>query len=334
MLDTTKQFSVIVPKTLTWDKFTALYLFVTRVLKTTLDQVELLFEDQFGSDSPLPDGVPDIDVRDPYNRGNRFGSATQRVAAEAGIAGEPAVKELVTLLNRNNENGFLKSFPYSLVWLIRELYEVGHSVDAYTHRRQVIELMWPVLDTYFGAAEVNLPAVVTIDRPFTMDGYIRLMEIRGFDDDQIEAALYPLDRAFGKAETRRQQARERAKAIEPRLFTVRQVDGSLAPGHLIETDDQKVAGPYFKASPGIALLVVRMRSGRYAIFCRGRQNMRPVFNALEAVEPGKWFLDERPQSPLVLNGSQSRNAEPSQLSPTEIVELIQSAHVHNPASRW
>ncbi len=323
---------VVVPKTLTWDKMSALYVWTTFGVPGQLrwfDEVLVRFEDEFESPDAIPADMDDIDVRVKYNAGNEFGSATEAVATQLGLTRMHGMPRLIELLGANNRTGYLKSDQGSLVWLIRAMYEVSHNVDPFEHRRNVIRLFWPVMATYFAAAtSTDEQAISAIGNPFTLNGYQELIAIAGGGDD-ARLHLAQLNNAFESARRRQEQANGRAAAIEARTFQVplyRNPGNGV--GHMIETDDQRVAGQYLRDHSDIVMLVVRKRTGHFAIFVRGRQDLTVLVSALEAVEPGRWFYDTRPMSPLLLNGSSSRDAVASDLKPGQLIELIQTHHQH------
>lgn len=329
--------TVLVPKTLTWDKLTGLYLYVVFVLKTTFDRVSILFEDEVSDPrQALREGAFDLDVVRKYNaetdeRGRKkYGSAAHRVAIERRVGNIPGMERLIGLCNRNNETGYLKGYPRSYVWLIREAYELGRNVDAHTHKVNVIRMFWPVLESFFAAAAKDLDAVEAIENPFSAAGYAVLMEIEGLPKDEIDCRLAVYDDYFERAGDRRDRTVEKVKEgyASTREFAIPWLVGGETVGHLVESDDRRIRNPYFDTNSDVRLLVVRGSSGHYAIFPRGHQDFRQLHRALEAREPGKWFLDDRPDAPLLLNGSSARHAQPSELKPAEIIAIIQANYRH------
>ncbi|MDD5566739.1 MAG: hypothetical protein PHH01_00940 [Patescibacteria group bacterium] len=317
---------VMVPKTLTWDKLTALYIYVVYHLKLALSEVVVRFEDEFPDHGSIPEGVYDLDVVRKYNADGRCGSATQRVVQECGLAAIPGMAELVEVLNENNRTGFLKNRPNSLVWLLREVYEAGHNVPFSEHRMNVVRMFWPVQEAYFQAAREHDDMV---QQPLTLDGYAALLQLNGCPAEEIAERRSQLEREFERARNGRERAREKVESIQPtRTFWISLYQSSKsAEAHLIQTDDQRLPREYLREHM-VPLLVVRKRSGNYAIFVRGHQDLLPLYQALVALEPGIWFHDTRPDSPLLLNGSSSRMAPTSKLVPAQLIELIQGNYLH------
>jgi len=81
----------------------------------------------------------------------------------------------------------------------------------------------------------------------------------------------------------------------------------------------------------VAVLIAQRRSGHYAFFFRGQQDVRALHAALEKKEPGKFYLFEPQnpgQSPMILNGSDSRAAVHSGRTPSEVIADVQEHHQH------
>jgi hypothetical protein len=314
-----------VPTTTTWDKFSALYLYLVYVLRRPFTPELVAFED----DQFISPDVYDIDARLKYTAEKdgqgkqKYGSATHRVAIQERIGQLPGVLELVGMLNQNNRDGFLRDADGSLVRLMREMPTVGHNVSFRDHRLSVIRLFWPVLETYFAVAERDPSFVDRTENPFTLDGYATMLGALGRTEDQIRAALEPIKEGFRKARVRTRQAHERANAKDPVIFTVTRTDGSFVSGHFIESDDMRIAGPYLR-SHSLAVLVIRRSTGNYAVYCKGRQSFDALHAVLELAEPGLWhhFTPEG-KSPQLLNGSGSRTRPPSTITPSRLIELIQ-----------
>lgn len=326
-----QQYVVVVPKSLTWDKLSALFVHVVGLLQTGLENVRIRFEDEFPV-GQIPTELVDIDVRLPYNReldpqtGQKlYGSATERIAKLNDLLGTPGMINLVGMLAKNNATGNLKDTPRSYVALIRQMYEVGRNVDFATHRHQIVELFWPVVETYFTASAHNQAAIDGLPNPFSDAGYQSMAEIAGVD---ISAHLADLNRAFEKAAVRKDQTVDRSASVEGRQFVIKGHNSSAHfLGLLVETDDSRMASQIFRDRDDAKLVVTRKRDGHYAILVRGRQDLRALSAALNQMEPNLWFLDERPMerggSPLLLNGSTSRSAVASALKPTELMGYIQ-----------
>ncbi|MBU0707169.1 hypothetical protein KKG41_02245 [Patescibacteria group bacterium] len=327
-----KKPEVVVPKTLTWDKLTALYIYVVYVLKQPLSEVGVHFEDEYQNHGSIPGGVYDLDVVQRYNMSGRFGSATERVASNHDLMEEvPGMRHLVSILNRNNRTGCLKGQQQSLVWLIRELYEAGRNVDFRQHRLSVIDLFWPVLDTFFKAAHECEPAVEALSETLTLGGYTKLMHLAKVSDDEITQRLGQLKAGFQKARAAWERSRTKASTVQPEHafnVSVYRMPDSEADAHMVVSDDTRLPREYLRAHGEVRLLVIRKRSGHYAIFVRGRQILERLHVILEEREPGRWFHDTRPDSPLLLNGSSSRAAVASDLKPLELIRLIQDNYRH------
>ncbi len=332
----------------TWDKLCAAYLVVRSSFPNAkVDDLMGLFAQglniYFSDDEEIPGDVMDVDVRRDYKKSG-CGSATQKAAADYGITDDdlPGIGHLCQILADNNGlgrqgcGGYLKDegkFPNSLVGLIRLAYRLPRNCDRRTFRLKLVSEFWRVVDTYFRAAEVDARAVASLENPFTVGGYAKILGIIGCSEQEVLKATQVFKDLWERVDANENRAMARAEAVEPTVFQLRiSSDSNEVAGHLIETDDSRVAGKYLKDHPGVMVLVVRRCSNpkRYAIFCRGKQDFAPLYAVLEAREPGQWFLDERPLSPQLLNGSDSRSAQASRLKPSELIALIQERFQYTP----
>ena len=327
--------NVVVPLTCTWDKLAALCLHVLVVRGTTFDRITIRFEDEFCDErgNPSIDAIPanfyDVDVRQRYNRTPEFGSATHREAITNNVGNIPGVGHLVGLMNENNRTANLKNrYRRSLVKLIREMYEVEHNVSFLQHRRNVLGLFIAVMETYFAAAARDLDEIEAMENPFTVDGYGDMLALLGNDRPTILEILVPIKRALTQAQTRHRKAVGRAQDATVRVFEIPATGGGQpAELHLLDSDDRKIAGPYFQAhgganNPSLGILLIHGSDGSYALFTQGVWDLSGLATILNEVEPGRWHFERRYRNAMLLNGSGSRAGVASELKPMQLVELI------------
>jgi hypothetical protein len=319
--------SFLVPKTLTWDKLCALWcaIYVKFGPEVSSDDYRICFEDEDG----VPKDAIDVDVRSPYNRIEDLGSATERVARDAGLTNEnlPGIELLVHLLEVNNRTGCLKDGNRSIVDLIRGLYEVPRNLPPREYRIWVVTLLMQCVETYFDACAKALNQVEAMENPFSMTSFERMLELAGVSDEEL---IDVLDDQFKKVKRHRQAVFEKAGKIRPnRIFFVGVVEsGKTMACHLIVTDDVEVARAYWKQNRRVGVLVIRNRKGNVTIQCNGPQSFEKLQGALVAREPNLWFLDQRPSSPQIHNGSASRAVAPTRIRESELLDLIQQNYKH------
>ncbi|MEX1112113.1 MAG: hypothetical protein WEC84_01505 [Candidatus Andersenbacteria bacterium] len=323
----------LVPRTLTWDKLAALFLAVWQLtgrmpwkFSALLREgfVELFFE----GDRDVPDDVVDIDVRRKYH--GRGASASHIVAEGLDV---PGLNRALSLIGLNNKTGCLKEDEHSFVALIRECYKVGSENPSRDKRIAVISLFLPVLAVYFQAATHNEAAVKELHNPFTLPSLRKLLELCPDINEQFKQNLLAeLESQFEVQERASDRTAELVANLKPdKTFTVQGQGGQPLQGHVIRSDNTRIPAEYFrrKDTTGMVVLVMVRWSGHMAIFCRGQQDFSPLHQALVAADASnRWFLDTRPQSPQLLNGSTSRSAEPTTLTVCQVVELIQQHHKH------
>lgn len=339
-MSSTKKVMVEVPRSLTWDKLAALYwmcrsLFpIKRVWKFSDLMTTGLVDIHFNGDPNPPEGAIDIDARYDYKH-TGHGSATEKVVEDRDLFDQPGVRHAVDLLNENNGSGFLKSFDNSLVWLIREFFNVGAEIPSRERRIQVIDFMWPAMEVYCLAAQADEEAVEKMRNPFTLSSFSELCEMADVSGEMKDGFVQRFEAMFAEAKRRKNVAVQKAGEIETETFTL---TDSAAQGHIIRSDNTRIAAEYFKAhrdDENLGVLVVYRRSRNVAIFCRGTQSFEDLFLELDRLEPGIWFLDTRNPSPMLLNGSTSRAALPTELPKKRLIELIQTYYRHSskPARR-
>lgn len=306
--------------------------------------VRFVFRDT--EDAELPAGAASVDWN-PYHVGG-FGSATE----EQGnllfqkVGSKPAVAHLVSLLNSNNQSGTLRKSKDSLATLLRRVYELDRGSfrslwgdpqtkqDFTTFRVRVIALFWPLLQLYFHASETDLEAVKAIDNPFSFAGMREMLEIIGDEADEggIEESLRHAE-SLVKARMKRAEEKAQTAVDGAKKFEIARQGGGKIRCLSIETDDRLVPAQVLKQNRLGVLVVRRTDTKQYSVFCTGRQNFSALRAALVAKEgDGVWYLEDKPpQSPMLLNGSASRAAKPSQLKPAEVIALVEE-HVKYVAS--
>lgn len=324
---------VLVPLTLTFDKLCALYVYVTFVENKRLDDMLIMFEGEFGNTNDISKEIFDIDVRRPYNRDQRYGSALEKLVRQFNVK-KQGLELLIRMVNENNETAYLKRMENSFVELIRILYEVGHNKEATEYRRQVLADMWPIITTYFAAVAKDEVAVRNrLNRQhdiFTLDGYDWLMRQAGLKPRQVENEHERFEHLFEKANVRDERAQQRAHEVKPEhVFDLKRFDGNgTVTGHLIISDDKRIASYYLEKHQEIHLLIVKRRSGHHAIFVRGRQLLGDLVEVLNEREPEKWYLFKPDERPILFNGGSSRYAEPSVIAPLELIKIVQEHYLH------
>ena len=328
--------TVLVPRTLTWDKLVALLLKTWCLCGRLVESFEEAAREGivvvFDGDTPreqLPADLEDIDVLQPYNRQKDVGSATEKVVRDHGLEELPGVRYLVEILNKNNATGYLKNDEGSLVALIREMFNIGAAKPSQSSRLGVISLLWPAATAFLKASEVDPTAVRATGNPFTVRNVRGMLRMAGWKEASITAYCDQLDRMFQKVAKKQEAAAQKARekpvcTFEVPIFGTEQK----GIGGFVETDDTRYAGEHFRSHQNTLVLVVRRSSGNVAIFCRGEQSFESLHAALDGKEPGLWFLDSRPTSPMLLNGSTTRSAPATALKKPEIIRLIQEHHVH------
>lgn len=333
-MSASKKSVFLVPRSLTWDKLCALYLAVAVFVRQRgWSFKELLgtsqFDIAFDGDSDIPADAIDLDTRKSY-KDYGVGSATEKVVTDHQLDW-PGVGHLVRILGVNNATGNLRNDDGSLVLLIRELFNVGAEKPSRQTRLDVVNRMWPVVEAYFLAAQANENKVSAMANPFTLANYEHLLTLAGVAPSVIRTRVADLERASETVADRQDASRSRAVNMPLDSFEVPILGTtSKGRGHYVVTDDTRYAALHFKQHGDSLVLIVRRRNGNAAIFCRGQQDFTVLHQALEEMEPGLWFHENRGEgrSPMLLNGSTSRHAESTKLSKPELIRSVQQNHRH------
>lgn len=334
-MSTWKKVVFLVPRSLTWDKLCALYLavevFIRRHGWSFKELLGLgLFDITFDGDDNIPNDAIDIDTRVSYKeQGVR--SATEKVITDHQLDW-PGVAHLVRILGVNNATGTLRNDEGSLVLLIRELFNVGAEKPSRQTRLDVINRMWPVVEAYFLAAQANEGKVSAMANPFTLVNYERLLCLAAVPSPVIQERIADIERAFKLVTDRQDASKIRAVTMPFDTFDVPIMGtSSKGRGYFAESDDTRFAGLHLKEHGETLVLIVRRRNGNVAIFVRGEQDLAILAQALNDIEPSLWFHENRGgegRSPMLLNGSTSRHAEPTRLSKPELIRMVQQHHRH------
>lgn len=332
---------VILPEQPTFDKVAAMY-----VLLYALDLREPAgFPMRFyGVDiqdstlqSSINEGFYPLDVGSNKYQHRGTGSALETVVRDFDL--DPTVDEslarLIEVVNRNNQTGYLKSRPQSLVWAIREAYKVGEDrgvvvtemlnvVDVWfrTTDGEPLVREWPEASDFRTLDEV-LPYLKDTTQELTLGWYVR----QKFELGDLAGEIR--DRAKWWLRVFRSARKAEKKTAEDLEFTFRKefeiLDG--LPAVVVESDDQRAGRQLIRQR--YAVVVVRRKSGNVAVLSnqRSRLDMSQVAIRLNELDTqrgspsGIWFYDERIQA--VLNGSFSWRQPATRLSIEEIIEVIQ-----------
>lgn len=276
------------------------------------------------------DGVIAIDVGSRKYHG-QVGSATEWVVNRYCISRTPGVQELIELINKNNGSGFLKQYAFSVVALIRKLYELEDS-DEWRGK-----LCWAAGDVAAAFVKVGNGDVAHKDepmeeqiavlakqfaqdseKPLTLGQYVKHLWLLGENTDAITKKL-----AFWQDASRRlKQLYDRAKAEWDNL----------------RTDAKHLSKLEFRAGPhrGIilrtnsrALVNVVTRDGRYTIrfivesdghttIATNRLDISKLHEKFDQREPKQWHYNAA-MGALLNGGPQYTGVKPTRIPSEELL---------------
>lgn len=256
-----------------------------------------------------------------------------------------AYNQLVELVNKNNQTGFLKNARHSVAKILRDAYHVMNSGEVsqevvFDHGMDVVNAwflngskrkledlftdpQFSALRDLWNGFKVSEKEVL----PFTLPMYFRQLFMSGRSSAEImEKVGWWLDKVKRIAE-RRDAARAWASKLsyeEVRSFSVQGKRGGLV----------TVVG-YFQ---GEAFLYEWVGSGKLAIaimrnerdqahiqssFRHKGAEFKALVERLESDEPGRWYHETRFQSPMLMNGSrQFMGIAPTDKTDDELIELV------------
>ncbi|MFA6525656.1 MAG: hypothetical protein WCT33_05325 [Patescibacteria group bacterium] len=344
---------VVSPASPVFDKIVSLYLFC-KLTATRLEDLNLILWGEFQPeqsqlDEWKRDGMFLIDIG-PYKYQVAGKKSATEIVAEALQVRSHRLLPLVDLCNENNQTGGLKGLPYSLVWLLREMYKQGYAPMT------VISRIFRVIDAHVNSVGKELKVPVDRRHPdvqtlvqnlgghkssWCMSGYIRNLMINGATDNEILREARWWREVFAKCKAANEQAKDKASDLLDRSdkFTFKS-GGRDQRGVLIHTDDTRV--PRALLNDGrVDLIIVASRSKRVIILTSNRVSPKikldNLYSAIIANEGALrtdeatgnmdrnpsdiWFYDTRINA--ILNGSGgAKNTTPTKMSAASFITMV------------
>ncbi len=237
----------------------------------------------------------------------------------------PAVSRLLEIVAKNNQTGYLKGFPYSMAWTMRELYKL----PGYDHH-EVFDRAGEVIHTWLEAQESTSDTAYCdeghiaeifnkVDRhrqfgPFSVSRYIRDLWQLGNDIDEItEEAGFWVD-GHDRAKAAIEDGKREFATMAKTSFVVNDLICTA-----LETDNPFVikAGSY-----ACDILVAKNSRTGQAVIMTKKANTAPLARELRTREGELWY--HQASQGIVLNGGfMYSGLTPTALSLETLVELVQ-----------
>ena len=282
-----------------------------------------------------------IDVGD--RKYHEMGSSAAEVEMKASETHDGrTLKHLVDLVNNNNKTGGLKSSRHSVAKLVRDAYHVmnggsdsqevvfDHGMDVvnayfFDHSRRA----WDTLSNPEHATlkelwdGFNVTEREVLD--FTLPLYFKHLFMSGRSAKEIiEKISWWNNKAERVAKCR---ATARGKAYNPGIFAAQ---GHPAGFLYVENYFEAEEAPYqlFRNKAiGLSVLIIRNELGQVHIKSSFRYpgiNFDKLFEFLNRMEPGRWYLETRFKAgPMLMNGSrQFTGVAATSFSDSELIKLI------------
>ncbi|OGN05864.1 MAG: hypothetical protein A2746_00715 [Candidatus Yanofskybacteria bacterium RIFCSPHIGHO2_01_FULL_44_22] len=280
-------------------------------------------------------GLFPIDIGDEkYNRGSA-GSATEMVMNILKLVPSVAEKKLIEILRRNNKTGYLKSFHFSVSWLIRELYELdGYDQTEIIERAgRVVHAFLAVEDMAEAATEVDsatdtepLRVMRDItkncnDAPFTVGRFLRDLERLGHPVDEIRKECEWWFGGFSDVKTVLEKAQDEYAAMPKTRFPAGNFRATFV------TTNNYFVSKVAARDPETDILLVRRSTGHTAFLPR-ELDISDLAREIKALEPDdRWYHHQGPGQLInggkVYGGAEYEAAKPTALSNEKLTELLQ-----------
>ncbi|MEK9177386.1 MAG: hypothetical protein AAB923_03755 [Patescibacteria group bacterium] len=254
------------------------------------------------------------------------GSASEFVAQKFGLKPSRAEQELVNLVNRNNKSGCLKELFASVVWLLRDLYEVGYQPI------EVIDRVSRVIDAWLAVYEDDV--IAHRSGKGVWDSYPQYQELRSGKTGPLTLANFfenlwrlEADRSYAEAEMdwwfvgycKVRDEQDRGKHELPATSLHEFTAGDLACA-AIRTGNKFI----IRAATKLYDLVVVMNPDGHAAIMSNGKDLTGLANELERREPTACWHWQRNQGVLVNGGLIYRGAPATSLAYMELVKLVQT----------
>ena len=272
----------------------------------------------------------DIGQNKYHTRGTR--SALESIIEDYEIPLEPALKQLLEIVNKNNLTGYLKGFHGSIVWTLRELYKLG------CNQREVIGAVNDVVEAFLDAfdkpalpgEEAVLTGLVSglIGKdflksnfaPFTIPRYMRDLWRLGVPVEEIVRRAKYFAEGWQSAQSMRARTQEQLLSGENYEVFYNFEFPTGQRGGLIKTDS-----PYLSRElvQQFDVAIIKNSHGNVRVQTRGgpqKVYLAALARELEKQEPGRWFHD--PRLPACFNGTRQYQVRPTSLNAEQFVEMI------------
>lgn len=307
----------------------------------TLSDEELLFLAEKGT---LTIGVGQgRTYRQREMSGKKYGSETAIIIYELSMLSpsyifynDRVLKNFIQMMDRNNNDGYLRRQPYSINWIVIQAYRLGHDSSEKNFMftdQDVVRLGVHVIKVYLECLSLRefdlssreqvmqTPAMSLLPKkarghqgPMTVSRYIRDMFMLGESENEIYKRADWFIRVHDRANERQKRADRVAQSQEFSQFIIGS-SGNICVW--IESDD-----PYLLWSLAKHYDLVVLRSSNGNIIMASRlYDLSMVANTFMSAEPGLWY-HEPDNLTILANGTESVEAQPTNFSRQEIEEAI------------
>jgi|GEM_PF-3269360 len=249
---------------------------------------------------------------------------------------------LSEMLDRDNENGYLRQQPYSGYWIVQQAYRMGHDlseIDFVFTDEGIVRRAMHLVSTYVAACEsgvhlnaedrqqiLRLPAMQLLPEkgparthqgPLTVSRYIRDMVICGLHEDEILERAEWFVRVHDRAKERQYAADKMADTYVFDTFPLNRYNRYTELGTWADSDD-----PYLLAALAKRRDLVAMSSSKGNVIVMSKRfNLYGAASCLIKAEPDRWHYEAKSRN-IIANGTESVDADPTALFRAALESII------------
>lgn len=265
---------------------------------------------------------------------DKTGSSTEMVVNDlyGSVANAPiAIQRLVAMVNKNNQNGHLKSGSNRVAHILRELYELE---DGEEWHFAVAEASVHVVSTWIDAYHANGEPVMNgevrvladkfkanAEAPLSLGEYIRNMVLLGDSAEKIVKRIAFWESGLARLTESRTNAKSLYSRMRHDTFSAFGLRGIVLTGE---------AGNYFVAGcarKDYRIIITRNDAGLVAVTAMGF-DLEMMYRSLALDETGQWYLVPTGGQSVVMNGSrQYADTLPTRKKTGELIRLLREKAV-------
>ncbi|MBI4114759.1 MAG: hypothetical protein HY445_02870 [Candidatus Niyogibacteria bacterium] len=232
-----------------------------------------------------------------------------------------ADKRIMAIFEKNDKDGHLRSYPYSITWLCRQAYRLGYDPAEVVVR--AADVVRAFRNNILDKKEVPnveafsdiLSVIKSSFQPFSLSRYLRDLVSEGVGSENVRSRI----EWFYSLHKRAEQEQEKALHVAPAYISV---GSEFHIGYFV-TDNKFVADVNQKKYDVLAIRDAKTKNAIIFFdkkFSSPRSVIAPILQKLQAGEEERWKVI--PDRYIVANGTESSDAIPTERSDQDIFGII------------